>query len=263
MTETTAPGLALARLPLAQRGRFFDEAIRRLIPRLCPPGGTALDLGAGWGSYTRLMLDSVGPFGRVAAFEPNPEVARGLQDLALRDHRLRVFEQALSNRTGRESFYRLAESGLSSLRERRHLQVPVVDRIAVSVGQLDDCPLVAALPAIDFMRVDVEGEELPLLEGARETIRRTEPIIVLELDWYHLFRSGAGDEHGFFGFLDGLGVCGYEVMDFGSNSVQGYRDDAWNIFLLPRRSRRKAFFQRQLTETCRNALLHLHHEIEL
>jgi FkbM family methyltransferase len=239
MSDTRHLSTALAQLPDARRGTFFDRALQQLIPQLCLPGEAALDLGAGWGSYTRAMLEGVGPFGRVLAFEPNPEVCRSLQDLAMRDFRLRVFPQALSNTNRSSQFYRLADSGLSSLRERHYLRVPVVDRIEVKVTRLDDCPAVAALSSISFMRIDVEGEELQLLEGARETIHRTEPVIALELDWYRLFRAGQGDEHSFFRLLDSLGGSGYELLDFGGDLVKSYTDSAWNVLLVSRRAVRK------------------------
>ena len=54
-------------------------------------------------------------------------------------------------------------------------------RIPFNLVRIDDVPQVAASENIPFMKFDVEGHEALALEGARETIMRHKPLVVLEV----------------------------------------------------------------------------------
>lgn len=131
---------------------------------------TALDVGANIGAYSILLGQWVGPSGQVFAFEPAPEPFDGLsRHVALNGltntvHPIQMAvgaevttAQLLVAGTGGES--RLASAGDGGA------------TIAVPVTTIDAFCAERGLSP-DFIKVDVEGFELAVLKGARETIRR-------------------------------------------------------------------------------------------
>jgi FkbM family methyltransferase len=140
-------------------------------------GGVAVDVGANEGIYA-YALSECGAI--VHAFEANPTFA----DFARRSlgARAQVYPFALSNEAGQASFFvPLAEDGselhLAGNLKNAHSQFARQMVIEVEVRTLDSF----ALTNVQFIKVDVEGSELEVLEGARETILRDHPALLLEL----------------------------------------------------------------------------------
>lgn len=152
-------------------------ALAQLVGR----GGTAIDVGANQGLYA-FALASVAD--RVVAFEPHPDYAAFARRM-LRG-RAEVFELALSDKQGRSTFYvPLADDGtmlhFAGSLKRTHSQFERQQTYDVEIGTLDDFCASHAVADVRFIKVDVEGSEREVLEGAREVIARDHPVILLEL----------------------------------------------------------------------------------
>jgi FkbM family methyltransferase len=135
-----------------------------------------IDIGAHRGSVLREMIDRA-PSGRYLAFEPLPEYAAWLR---AQFAEVEVRQAALSDETGESSFaYVVDLPGYSGLRQR---SLPAgahdVRKITVRTERLDDVLPDGFEP--DFIKIDVEGAELQVLRGARQTLRRFQPIVVFE-----------------------------------------------------------------------------------
>lgn len=159
--------------------RMVAALIRRVYPRVepelariaefVPRGGTALDIGGWYGPWTR-GLRTLAEL--VVTVEPNTRLARSV-GAAYPD--VRVIEAAVSDRTGTARLY-LPDAGpavgTSSLEHGgdRSVTVPLV-----TVDGLN-------LSDVRFMKIDVEGHELPVLRGAAETIRRDGPVLLVEVE---------------------------------------------------------------------------------
>src|SRR5262249_21556114 len=145
--------------------------------KLVPRGSTAVDVGANQGFFAYALAEFAG---RVVAFEPNPDYARFARWM-LRG-RAEVHELALSSEPGHAMFYvPSSDEGLmlhlaGSLR-RSHTQFRNVASFEVEVRTLDDFDL----RDVRFIKADVEGSERDVLDGARATIARERPVILLEL----------------------------------------------------------------------------------
>lgn len=145
------------------------------------PGDRVADVGASWGVYTH-ALAACGA--AVEAFEPFPACAAALAAYARGHANVHVHAVALSDGEG-EATLHVPHLGGSAVptwgslhapdRGDRLLAVPVRRRTFDSFG-FDD---------LRVMKVDVEGEELAVLRGARETIARTRPLLIVEIEQRH------------------------------------------------------------------------------
>ncbi len=149
-----------------------------ILAELMPRGGTAVDVGANEGFFAYALAQVAD---RVVAFEPNPDYAAFARWM-LRG-RAEVHGLALGDKPGRETFYvPVSDEGMvlhlaGSLSRAAHAQFSRVQTYEVDVRTLDEF----ALTDVRFIKADVEGSERAVLEGARKTIARDRPAILLEL----------------------------------------------------------------------------------
>ncbi|MGC2673608.1 MAG: FkbM family methyltransferase [Candidatus Acidiferrum sp.] len=154
----------------------FEETEVRFVQRLLRPGMTVLDIGAHHGLYTLLASKRVGRSGKVIAFEPSP---RECQRLArhVRVNRCRNVEIescALGKDCGEAEFF-----VVNDFRDwGNSLRPPAVPeptrRVCVPLRRLDDLLAVRGIEQVDFIKLDAEGGELAVLQGARRLLQ-TEP----------------------------------------------------------------------------------------
>lgn len=153
---------------------LFQEHLR--------PGGTVLDVGAHVGYYTLLSSVLVGDAGRVHAFEPNPANAAFLRRHVEVNRRanVRVEQAAVSDRAGTARFDFGTGSGTGHLADGGALEVRTV--------RLDDyCAEHGLAPTA--VKIDVEGAEVSVLEGGRDTLSRHRPVIFLSTHGLDVHRA--------------------------------------------------------------------------
>ncbi len=156
----------------------YDAQTMAIIRRL-PPDAVCVDAGCHRGSMLRPMMRQC-PRGRFLGFEPIPELHDKLTRRYANDSRVQLFATALSDQNGQATFhvYDGDDVALSGLKDRSFSEKIVTGRVVtVPTRRLDD---IAPGLVVDFIKIDVEGAELLLLTGAKETIRRSRPIIVFE-----------------------------------------------------------------------------------
>lgn len=143
-----------------------------LFQRLLSEGDTVFDVGAHVGYYTLLSAVLVGPGGKVAAFEPDPENVR---DLAahVRINRLENVT-VVAGAVGRESGSARLELGPGSGRGRLSKE----GTVEVRTVSLDDFVVETGLRP-RLVKIDVEGAEMPVLRGARTLLETVRPALVL------------------------------------------------------------------------------------
>ena len=148
-----------------------------MLARLVPRGSTAVDVGANQGLFSYALSDIAD---RVVAFEPNPDYASFARWM-LRG-RAEVHQVALADTSGRGTLYvPLSDDGMvlhfAGNLQRTHSQFRNMQTHDVDIRTLDEFGLVG----VRFIKADVEGSERAVLDGARATIARDRPIILLEL----------------------------------------------------------------------------------
>jgi FkbM family methyltransferase len=183
----------------------FGETELWLVRHLCRHGRDSLDIGANEGSYLYFMQDHSR---MVYAFEPIPWLARRLREKF--PEQVVVKNVALSDGAGQATL-RIpvvageAVTGLSTLATKPRTEMAQFREIDVPVARLDDVYAGAA----GFIKIDVEGHEEAVLHGARRTIERSRPRLLVEIEERH----APGAVRRITAFLSGLGYRGYFVHD--------------------------------------------------
>lgn len=158
------------------------------LKSLVRPGTIVVDVGAHFGVYSYVLARLVGKEGRVIAIEPIAEDAE-LIERAARTLRLpiSVVRCALSSRGG-EATLRIPRLGgaektaLATLEGQPQAgDTGAMAERTVPARRLDDVLRGIALP-VSFLKIDVEGHELAVLDGAMETIATHRPAILIEIN---------------------------------------------------------------------------------
>lgn len=196
----------------AYRARYRDQVaelatLRRHIRR----GDTVCDIGANKGAYT-YWLSHWARSGRVIVFEPQEQLAHYLAHacdaLALRN--VTVEAKAVHARTGSTTLYIPTEHGDSpGASLSRHIAEQQQGRaVSVPVVALDD--YFAPDHRIAALKIDVEGAEMGVFEGARRILTEHAPLLVFECENRHLMSGSVWDAFHYLGSLGYTGefVCG-------------------------------------------------------
>jgi FkbM family methyltransferase len=190
-----------------------DPDIWRFITRRVGAGATFVDAGANIGAYSVPAARLVGPTGRVVAFEAHPATFRYLaKNIAL--NRLdwaTPLNLALGAGPGTVSMaYNVANPG------ETHVRADGGEGFVVRVTALDAWLAEAAIGKVDYLKIDVEGFELPVLQGARDTIAASPDIAVqTEMEERHAERYGH-DLSPIVALLSGLGLSPHHIQPDGT-----------------------------------------------
>ena len=148
------------------------------------PGVVALDCGANIGTYTLEFGRAMAGWGMVLAFEPQERIFYALAgNIAINNlFNARAFNKAVGRAPGSIDIpvvdYQVPGQfgGLSLKGDGTDVGQKTEERTPVEVIQID----ALKLGRLDLLKADVEGMEIDVLEGARETIERNRPYILAE-----------------------------------------------------------------------------------
>ncbi|MEP6842968.1 MAG: FkbM family methyltransferase, partial [Pseudolysinimonas sp.] len=161
------------------------------------PGDEVIDVGAALGMYTVPLASLVGRTGRVSSFEPQ---RRGIFTVRLLravtgPHRGQVSRVSIGPREGSSTIvvpfhngfpifgHGHVEEGADAETGRRHRSHAPMSTIDAWCQQHD-------IRRVSFIKVDVEGFEPSVIDGAIATITRDRPSLLLEIEDRHLARYG-------------------------------------------------------------------------
>lgn len=154
-----------------KNGQIWEKDIRELLKAHARPGSVAVDIGGHIGTHTLALSRFVGPEGTVHVFEPQDKL---FPELVINMHingrnNIVFHHQAIGNESkfitlkhfsGNEGMTRIGPGG------------ETVQMISLDSLQLSD---------VSVMKIDVEGAEDRVIEGARETIQSCKPTIIIEI----------------------------------------------------------------------------------
>jgi len=173
----------------------FERGTRRQYARVVTPGAVVLDIGANIGAHTLPFAHLVGDTGHVYAFEPTKFAFHKLtQNLELNStlrRRVTAVQALLSDSQTDMVPANIAASWPldgSAERDADH-GGRAVSTDGASLMTLDDFVNQTDIQRVDFVKLDVDGNECSVLRGARDTLRRFQPVIALEIAPY-VFAGG-------------------------------------------------------------------------
>lgn len=190
-----------------------------LLSFWCPPGSTAIDVGANIGDWSVPLAMCVGPSGRLLAVEPIPRMAGALRKTfgINKLHQATVAEVAWCSSTGKAQFsVELGNTGGSRIGSH-----PLAHgAIEVDVLTLDALMESEQLQRVDFIKIDVEGHEPGVLLGVTRTLNRWKPLLFVE--------SGQEGDGGRAQIADLLIDCGYQIAGYATDG--GVIEVTWDEY---------------------------------
>ena len=165
----------------------------QVIPKFCKPGNIVMDIGANIGEWTIYMAKMVGEFGRVYSFEPHSIINQALKKTVLVNNfpQVSISENALSNQMGESNLiipydsHQMMIAGESRIgleNESWNIKTDVASTktVKVKTTTLDYFSSKNNIKQLDFVKIDVEGNEHLILEGGQDTFRNHKPTLILE-----------------------------------------------------------------------------------
>lgn len=208
-------------------GRYETDTTR-IFEDLIKPGTNVIDVGAHVGYYTLLAARSVGPTGRVFAFEPDESNYSNLgTNIELND-----YQNVIATKSAVSDFDGRASLALSSLYSGIHFldyQESRNNSVRVDTTTLDTFLENHGSPEIGLVKIDVEGSEERVIDGMTRLLDRQDAInIILEFHPRLLGRSGVNS----LAFLKKLFSLNFEINNIdGRNRLIPNREPGLTKFL--------------------------------
>ncbi|MCA1621776.1 MAG: FkbM family methyltransferase [Acidobacteria bacterium] len=187
-------------------------AMRRVVRR----GDVVFDIGANVGLHTVLLSSLAGPEGRAFAFEPNRELHPALVRTVAGLGNTVLLHYALSDRTETSALFVPLDHSMASLSDWTKGKFEVeAHEVTCELRRMDDLVAPGELPAPDFIKCDVEGAELTVFQGGRDTLDREDaPFILFEAN-VHAARGFGLDISAARDFLEDLPRARYQFLEVG------------------------------------------------
>jgi FkbM family methyltransferase len=151
---------------------------------------TCVDVGANFGYYTALLSSLVSQQGKVFAFEPAPATYPILELNTKEFKNTEIVPLAVSDKSDVINFYHTNDFINSGTVPNPPFQLENnVEKIVVQATSLDE--YLDAVSCVDFIKIDVQGDDIKALLGAEKLIKRSPNIKVL-VEWAPHWMENAG-----------------------------------------------------------------------
>ena len=138
---------------------------------------TVLDVGSNFGYLASVWSHSIANNGMTIAFEPNKNVFTCIEktiEANNANHKFNVYNLAIGSKN---EMITLNASNFSS---NIHNMPSTIETYQIEMVKLDDFIKRNAIEAVDLIKIDVDGIELDILEGAKKTIKQSSAIVIVE-----------------------------------------------------------------------------------
>lgn len=181
-TRFTMPGMERLSFCLGR----YEPHIARSIAAHMSAGQIGYDVGANAGYLTLLMALCVGKTGRVFAFEPAPRNLAALRQNLVRNRveNITIVAKAVNADSSPVSFATFDYSLVGHIvTDKTPGDARVISSEATS---LDDFVYAEQMPPPNVIKIDVEGAEKDVFDGAERVLREVRPVVIAEI------RAGTG-----------------------------------------------------------------------
>jgi len=162
----------------------YELALQKAFREKVRDGMLVFDLGANVGYISLLAASLVGRAGEVYAFEALPENIKRLQrNIKLNPQlaAIHVIPKAVAAHSGKITFLVHSSGGMGKVEGSIGRAADYEQEISVESISLDDFVIANGRQAPDIIKIDIEGGEGLALEGMQGVLKKTRPILFLEL----------------------------------------------------------------------------------
>lgn len=155
----------------------FAESLQRAVQ----PGWVCYDVGGYKGYYSGIM--ALKSAKQIFVFEPFPKNIEYIKNLIKLNPTLHISlqEYAVADSTAEMKFQVMAENTMGKLATSSfNKNDAIVDVVTVQSITLDEF-IAKGFPDPDFIKIDVEGAEEFVLQGARDLMKRKKPVMMIEV----------------------------------------------------------------------------------
>ncbi len=193
-------------------------------------GQTVLDIGAHKAGYLYFMLGQVGNQGRVYAFEPQSNLYQYITKIKglFKWDNVTIEHLALSDTKGQVTLYiptnnvsHASSPGATIVESKNHQGNGVTE--TVSTETLDAYCMKHNIKP-DFLKIDVEGNELRIFKGGVETLKKHKPKIIVEIEARHIGEAQVLET---FEYMKSLGYEGHFLLGLQRISVLSFSFDKY------------------------------------
>jgi len=231
------------------RNRAFEEKYTRekVIQEVVGGGRVVLfDIGAHFGESVTYLRELF-PESQILSFEPDPDSFGTLSSQRIPD--VRYYNLAFCDRDGEMAFYKNRISHTNSLlkvnprsrdsiaftkardEQRTDIFREVNEAIQVPTARLDSFCRANEVEHIDLLKIDVQGAERLVLEGASEILEKTK-VVVLEISFYDYYEQNSSFSD-IERFLHPPGFRLFSISEISNNPMNGRTDWAEVIYTKP------------------------------
>jgi FkbM family methyltransferase len=197
-------------------------------------GDTFIDIGANLGYMSINASKIVGPKGKIISFEPDNTIYNLLENnISLNNvENIKLNKIGLSNYNGEASFNIATESGLSRLENKNNNLEGLIlqTKITIKVKTLDSFLSENNFTnlKIKMIKIDVEGHELNILQGAINLLKDSKPIIILEINPGALIQNDLSLTN-IVNFLDPLDYDSFFINSHSADIIKFSRNPSFKI----------------------------------
>jgi FkbM family methyltransferase len=198
-------------------GGAYEPGVTRCIAALLRPGDSFVDVGAHIGFFSLTASAAVGPNGKIYSFEADGDLFKTLQANAIDCPWLVPYWQAVWKHSGPMIFSNPRQEGESGWGKLAAVHESGSGHNApVNATSLDDWHERVGSPPVRAIKIDAEGSEPFILEGAGRLIQNVRPFIVIELNEPLLREVG----HSAHGIIELLNNYHYQVFAITSRRLE-------------------------------------------
>ena len=157
---------------------YYEFQKTRLLKKLIKSKMTIFDIGANKGYYSLLAAKIMKDEGEIFAFEPEPDNYNWIKKSILINgyKSIKLNQIALFNKNGEMELFKAVKSGHHSLVRNKDL-----GSVTVQTKKLDDFLSEQKIQLVDLIKIDVEGAEIKVLEGAEKTLAEQNPMLFIDI----------------------------------------------------------------------------------
>ena len=191
----------------------FNRPVEDFLFKNIKNGMTVVDAGANIGAYSIIMSKLVSENGKVIAFEPDKRnINLFKKSVKLNScQNIKIHEALLSDKSGNKEIFLDNNYFGNSTIIRDAIPTKLFEKNIVPSISLDDV-IIKENIKIDFMKVNIEGSELKFIEGAKATIEKYKPKILME---YFHDRLTKLNDFNHDNFLNYFRDIGYDIKPLG------------------------------------------------